>query len=100
MAWFDEVVKEPMFIKENIDRVGNWLKNNPPIHKVAIVIDHLMRASSMYGLMKSLPFSPPANYIVGAASSLFYRTTAEGPCAFRFSLISSFGAGSFIQNQH
>lgn len=96
MVKLDDFLKEPTMMKAAIDAAGVELKKHPNIYKCAIIVDHLLNASKMYALVQILPYSKCTNCVVTGISSLYYRVTAEGPCAFRFSIISCFGGAAFI----
>src|SRR4051812_2951511 len=75
------------------NKIGKWLDVNPNWYTIAVIIDHLIRTMSMYGLMLILPYSTGINCAICLGASLFYRITIEvNNCNLRFALPSCLGA--------
>jgi hypothetical protein len=67
-------------------KVGSHLDKNPNLYTKALIINHLFRASTVFAVMKALPFSLPISFGVMLAPSLLYRASIERFCVFRFTL--------------
>ena len=60
-------------LKGPTEQVKGYLRENPDLHKAALLADHVFRAVSMIGLGLVLPFATPINLAICFAGSLFYR---------------------------
>ena len=76
---------------QQCNKVGSFLDKNPTCYKVVLAVSHLFRASSMFGIMSTLPMSPPLAFATMLAPSLLYRSSIERFCIFRFTLPSLAG---------
>lgn len=91
------ITQEPIWLTTLTQKVDSFLHKNPRVYKVAIVINHLIRATCMVGMMYLLPFSPLTNCLIGFGISFEYRVVPESKCfSFRFSLASAFGASAYL----
>ncbi len=85
-------------IKETFDnrceKGGEWLKANPTVYKVVLIVSHLFRAMMVLVMIDAIPFSMPIATGLILVPSLIYRIAVERFCIFRFTLPSWVGGVS------
>ena len=79
--------------------VDEFFNSHPTLYKVALVANHLFRATLMAALMYTMPCSLLVTASICFAGSLFYRLTVENNCAYKFALPSYGGALAFFSAQ-
>lgn len=88
-------VAQPIDLTIATQKYGNFLRKNPNVYKVVLLVNQLFRTVMMVALMAFLPYAPVVNFTIGLAGSLFYRISVERGCAFRFALPSCIGAAAY-----
>jgi len=91
MATFTRVqnaIAEFEFLDDIAERCDQVLRENPRLHKVVLMLNHLFRTLVMSAIMQV-----PGALLFCLAGSLIYRITVEKNCAFKFTLPAL--AGSF-----
>lgn len=73
-------------LQKPTEQINEYFREHPSMYKVALLVDHLIRALAMAAFCAALPFSMPINIAICFAGSLFYRLTAETTCAYKFAL--------------
>lgn len=76
-----DVIVENSFFDDIAAKCDNYLRENPQLHKVVLMLNHLFRTLVMRAMLQvpgALPFC--------VAGSLIYRITVEKNCAFKFTL--------------
>ncbi|MBY0529505.1 MAG: hypothetical protein K2P51_04870 [Rhabdochlamydiaceae bacterium] len=81
-----KTIVEYNVLKDPTDKIGDYLKTHPMLHKSVMLINHLFRAVAMTAFCFALPFSAPINIGICFAGSLFYRLTVETHCSYKFAL--------------
>ena len=70
------------------DSVGNWLDQNPTVYKVALIVNHVVRALMNFAMMVWMPMPLLGSAGLMLIPSLLYRASVERFCVFRFTLPS------------
>lgn len=96
MAIADTIAKiaQPIDLTVATQDYGSFLRKNPNVYKVVLLVNQVFRAVMMMAFMAFLPFAPLVNFALGLAGSLFYRISVERGCSFRFALPSCIGAAA------
>lgn len=79
-----------------IDTYEQFAKKHPTIDKVIYVSHHALRLIFMIPFARAMPFSNSINCSLLFASGLYYRIPTERLCTRRFTLLSCFGAMSYL----
>lgn len=70
-----------------------FLINHPTIHKVAMLVNQLVRAFMASAMMGALGMTPMSAVAVGLGTAVFYWLTVEGNCRnFQFAIPGFVGA--------
>lgn len=80
-------IVERSFLDDVAESCDHYLRENPRLHKIVLMLNHLFRTLGMSAVMQvpnALPFC--------VAGSLIYRVTVEKNCAFKFTLPALVGA--------
>jgi hypothetical protein len=89
---FQNALEQVNVLKKPTETIKEYLNNHPTLYKIALLVNHIFRASAMAFFMLALPFSFPVNLALCFSASLFYRLTVEGNCSYKFALPAFAGA--------
>lgn len=93
---FHDCLEKINILQSPTKTIADSLDSHPTIHKIVLLIDHLFRASMIFGSMY-IPHIPlNAKMGICFSGSLFYRLTVERNCAYKFALPAFFGAVAFM----
>lgn len=76
--------------------VDRFFYKHPHVHEVALLVNHVVRATMTGAMMVLMPYAPATKLAVGLGLSLFYWITVErGNCTLRFALPAYAGAVAY-----
>lgn len=77
------------------NRTNQFLRKHRTLYKIALLANHIFRATMMTFLLLVRPFGCPLSICFWLAGSIFYRLTVENNCAYKFALPSFAGGLAF-----
>lgn len=92
---FQKVIAKYNVLQKPTEKISEYLKSHPQLHKMVLLANHIFRAAAMTAFCTALPFSLPVNGAICFAGSLFYRLTVETRCAYKFALPAFAGSLAF-----
>lgn len=83
---FHAIIENHNILQEPTEQISAYLRDQPNLYKVVLLVNHVFRAVSMSAFNAVLPFPTLINLAICFVGSLFYRLTVETNCAYKFAL--------------